>query len=37
VLEYEVTRIDRTAVPDDMFKPPAGYTELGGLAPGAGG
>jgi hypothetical protein len=37
VLEYEVTRIERTAVADDMFEPPAGYTELGGLPPGSGG
>jgi hypothetical protein len=37
VLEYEVTRVDRTAVPDDMFEPPAGYTELGGIPPGSGG
>jgi hypothetical protein len=37
VLEYEVTRVERTAVPDDMFEPPAGYTELGGLPPGSGG
>jgi hypothetical protein len=28
VVEYEVTRIERTAVGDDMFEPPAGYTEL---------
>jgi hypothetical protein len=33
-VEYEVTRIERNAVPDDMFEPPAGYTELGG--PGTG-
>jgi hypothetical protein len=37
VLEYEVTRIERTAVPDHMFEPPAGYTELGRLPAGAGG
>jgi hypothetical protein len=37
VLEYEVTRIERTAVADDMFEPPAGYRELGGLPPGSGG
>jgi hypothetical protein len=28
-VEYEVTRVERTAVPDDMFEPPAGYTEMG--------
>jgi hypothetical protein len=33
-LEYEINRIERTAVPDDMFEPPAGYTELGGAMPG---
>lgn len=36
-VEYEVTRIERTSVPDDMFVPPAGYTELGGLPRGSGG
>lgn len=35
VVEYQVTRIERTAVGDDMFEPPAGYTEL--RAPGMGG
>jgi hypothetical protein len=25
---YEVTRIERTAVSDDRFTPPAGYTEF---------
>lgn len=34
VVEYEVTRVERTAVADDMFEPPAGYTEL--RAPGMG-
>jgi hypothetical protein len=34
-VEYEVTRVERTAVPDDMFEPPAGYTEL--RMPGMGG
>jgi hypothetical protein len=29
VVEYEVTRIERTAVADNMFEPPAGYTEMG--------
>lgn len=33
-VEYEVTRIERTAVADDMFVPPAGYSELGGPRPG---
>lgn len=36
-VEYEVTAIERTAVADDMFEPPAGYAELGGLRPGDGG